>query len=279
MVASTHDSLTTSGHFCSGSISTLVAIGVTQPLITLKTLSQSKKTISSIHPQTSVFYLTKYLWSGFIPNAISGCFAESIAFSVYNRGKQPLEDEDGKLSDVNNLFLSCVSGFAGAPFCSVLEQVMIRKQLYQGSLSTHFFTIYNAGGLQHGVFKGFSVTVGREMCFNLGVFGLNDVVNNMLKPYVADEFALDFCSGMTSGACAGFLSTPLDRAKTLIQGDLSGKYITFRGTVRSICQEEGWKALFKGAKERVMLVGSLVALTVLLKKRIPDYFPSFLKEF
>lgn len=269
--------LTHAGHFLNGACSMTLAIGITQPATTIKTFSQSNIVFFSSKKGMSVRHLIKGLWAGFLPNAASGAGAESIAFLVYNIGRKSLQNELGELSTTRNLALSSISGILGSPANSVLEQLMIRQQLYRGNLISHLKAIYQADGLIKGVFKGSCVTGGRDMGFNLGVFAFNDITKEMLKPVIEDPLTLEFSSGLLAGGIAGLLSNPWDRSKTMMQGDLTGKYTTFRSTLKIIYLEEGWKGWFRGGVARTISISLLVCFTAMLKQRIPQFAPEPLK--
>lgn len=266
--------LTPTGDFANGGTSATLALALTQPLTTLKTFGQFGQ--SFFADKKPNVQMIKRLYSGFFPSALSGALAEGVVFATYSQGKKHLQESEGKLSMRKNLALSCAAGALGSPANSALEQLMIRQQLYRGTIWSHVDKIYQSSGIR-GLLKGSAVTAGRDMGFNIGVFGLNDAAKEQLQPYIANPLAHEVSSGLVSGAMAGFFTNPFDMVKTKMQGDLTGEHKTFIGTATKIIQNNGVKGLFPGAIARTGTIAALVCVTALLKERIPDLLPGFLK--
>lgn len=284
--------LTDMGQAMNGAVSMTLGLLPTQPFFTWKTFTMAL----GKRPSLSQF---PRLWAGYIPNAASGAPAEAIAFAVHQFGRTHLltKNEDGSLTDSSNLALSLAAGTFGAPINACLEQGMIREQLEGGSFHRHLQVIYREQGFK-GLFKATAVTAGRDGWFNCGIFFFYDVSRRIVTPWIKDPFSRDVVAGMLAGMPAGFISTPYDLCKTLMQSDKENKYPTFRATCKKILNEAaaqeygkknwdqksvvitkaGIQALFRGCIPRSFTIGGLVCATAFCKERVPSYFPSYLKS-
>lgn len=256
------------GHIANGGISFVIGLIPIQPCFTLKTFSMVGKGIPPIYR----------LWAGFGPNAASGAPAEGIGFlsvdlctKYFTKGQN-----NPKLTDMQNLIASLMSGCLGAPINASLERGMILQQLRGGGFFAHMRSIFNASGAK-GLFKGTFATAGRDALFTSGVFAFNDKAKEYVSPHISDPLIRDIVAGIIAGVPAGFLSTPFDLGKTLMQEDTTEKYPHFRATICSLVKEEGVTAIFKGAVPRSFTIGGLIMITSVAKERVPHYFPSFLR--
>lgn len=261
--------LTETGSAINGAICLPGALFPTQPLFTWKTFSMvGAKQFPPIHR----------LWTGYVPNALSGGLAEGIAFVTYKVGTDCITKNDkNKLTDSNNIALSLVAGTLGAPINASLEQGMIRQQLAGGSLYHHMMVIQQTSGWK-GVFKATNATAWRDGLFTCGVFAFNDYAKEQVEPFIANPFYQNLAAGMLAGMTAGALSTPFDLLKTLVQSDTKGEYPTCLQTAKKIVQKEGFLGLYRGAIYRSMTIGPVICMTAMLKNIVPNYFPNSLKE-
>jgi hypothetical protein len=84
-------------------------------------------------------------------------------------------------------------------------------------------------------------------------------------------------ASVSTGAFAGFLSSPGDRVKTLVQGDLKGSYSPWKVT-RELASKEGFAALWKGAGARATLVASAMLVMGEAKQAFPAYYPDWMHK-
>lgn len=108
----------------------------------------------------------------------------------------------------------------------------------------------------------YGTTLAREIPFSLIQFPLWEAMKRewaLRQGADVSAWQSAIC-GSSSGALAAAVTTPLDVCKTRLMLDMSGKYSTFTGTLKTIYAEEGMGALFAGVQPRVFWIslGGLV---------------------
>ncbi|KAM7533019.1 hypothetical protein Aperf_G00000119506 [Anoplocephala perfoliata] len=118
-----------------------------------------------------------------------------------------------------------------------------------------------------GLYRGFKATALRDVTFSIIYFPLFARLDN-LGPRRSDGtgtvFYWSFLSGFTASTVAAFLVTPMDVVKTRLQtlSHLQGEtqFTGIADCFRRTFQQEGVKALFKGAGCRVMVMAPLFGI-------------------
>ena len=114
-----------------------------------------------------------------------------------------------------------------------------------------------------GLYKGSAATLMRDVPFSAIFFPLYSNLNKWLggeNPGVGSTLA----AGCISGALASGLCTPADVIKTRLQ--VKGgtkKYGGIVGCYRTIVQQEGYAALYKGVGPRMAVVAPLFGISLL----------------
>jgi len=119
-----------------------------------------------------------------------------------------------------------------------------------------------------GLYRGLGSTMARDVTFSVIYFPLFAKLDSF-GPRKADGsgdavFWSSFAAGIISGGTACFAVTPLDVIKTRLQlikrGAGETEYRGMSDAVLSILRNEGWRALFKGAACRMMVVAPLFGI-------------------
>lgn len=195
------------------------------------------------------------LYRGFSGNCLSIVPTEAIAFlvhgvAIHSFGESPLT-------------VSFAAGAVSAPVATAFERIVIVQQLEGRSCFKSIHRLFVLEGTR-GFLKGLAPMTLRESLFTGALFGFNRTFE---KNQALTSFA--------AGGFAGFLSTPADRIKTLMQADLCGHYPSFITTAKKIVLSEGFAALFKGATIRSSLIGAATLIMSYSKEQLPLFFPAW----
>eukprot|EP00039_Didymoeca_costata_P011100 m.152944 g.152944 ORF g.152944 m.152944 type:complete len:271 (-) comp15060_c0_seq3:1855-2667(-) len=190
----------------------------------------------------------KGVYNGVAVAALGSAPSAALFFTAYDTSKHALEERLGRRPEVHMLAASIGEAFA----CIVrvpTENVKQKQQIgVYKSLKEGFRGIMQTQGVR-GFFVGYGTTVAREIPFSFIQFPIWEkmkdawAVRNGDEPLQAWQGAL---CGSASGALAGAITTPLDVCKTRLMTSRSNKYSGMFPTMRTIYQEEGWRALFSG---------------------------------
>jgi len=119
-----------------------------------------------------------------------------------------------------------------------------------------------------GLYRGLGSTMARDVTFSVIYFPLFAKLDSF-GPRKTDGsgdavFWSSFAAGIIAGATACFAVTPLDVIKTRLQlikrGAGETEYRGMSDAVLSILRKEGWRALFKGAACRMMVIAPLFGI-------------------
>jgi solute carrier family 25 S-adenosylmethionine transporter 26 len=152
---------------------------------------------------------------------------------------------------------------AEIPACLVRVPTEVLKQRMQAATGTSkplarevVRNIIAANGV-FGLYKGFGVTIMREIPFSFIQFPLYEYIKKSIGLARGGKECSEFeaaCVGSFSGGIAAALTTPLDVLKTrlMIGVDSQGvAYKSARDVFSRILQQEGWQRLFSGIAPRV----------------------------
>ena len=116
-------------------------------------------------------------------------------------------------------------------------------------------SIISANGFA-GLYKGFGVTIMREIPFSFIQFPLYEYCKKVIAETTNRECS-EFeaaCIGSVSGGIAAAATTPLDVLKTRLMLGVDSKgvaYLNASDVLKRLLREEGWKKLFSGITPRV----------------------------
>jgi solute carrier family 25 (mitochondrial carnitine/acylcarnitine transporter), member 20/29 len=164
---------------------------------------------------------------------------------------------------------------SGVP-CSLWELTMIQQQRFGTTLLGTIPGVYTKYGIA-SVFRGVTMTLGRESLFTLAMLGITPKIQSTL----VESSGIDKHSALAAGALAGSffaatLTHPMDTIKTCMQGDLDrAKYTNVLGTGSKLASEYGVaRGLFKGLAFRITLIATTFFLVNNFKQLLfPVLFP------
>lgn len=147
--------------------------------------------------------------------------------------------------------------------CLIRVPVEIAKQrkqaLYVKKETSSLQILYQAfkqDGLIKGVYRGFGITIMREVPFSLIQFPLWEYLKVQWQPVTGlplNPVAVAVCGAISGGIAAGF-TTPLDVLKTRIMLAESTSRLSVPKILKSIYRENGIRGLFAGFTPRVVWI-------------------------
>ncbi|KAK4536981.1 hypothetical protein CDCA_CDCA10G3006 [Cyanidium caldarium] len=215
------------------------------------------------------------LYRGLSPTLIGVAPEKAIKLSANDYFTAKLREYNRQPGAPLSLWQGMLAG-AGAGLCQVvatnpMELLMITMQTRATRGEPHQSVVSTMRQLGvRGMYRGLTATMARDIPFSTIFFGLN----TSLKQWWAERCGTAhipvgsvFVIGVFAGALAAAVSTPMDVAKTRIQGrirDASGKpYTHVVDTLRRIVLHEGAPSLFAGMVPRMLIVGPLFGITLL----------------
>ena len=180
-----------------------------------------------------------------------------------------------------------LGGLASGVPCSVWELVMVQQQRFGGSLVGVPLKIAQEYGAR-GIFRGLTMTLGRESLFTLAMLGITPTIqsklsqpNNPIVQMLGFQDGLESNSALAIGALLGSffaagLSHPMDTIKTCQQGDLAGEKFGSVNETFAVVKAEagGFRGLFKGLSYRIGLISTTFFLVNTFKDLlVPVMFP------
>lgn len=242
-----------------GGLAGATEVLVDHPLWTLKTRFQN----SDIPKQSKLTANPKVLYRGLVPNMLSMVPISALQVICAESTKAVIkkDNDDESMSDLIDLFASCLGGAFSANVSGPTELIMARQKEKQGFISTASNMVK-----QHGISsltKGLLGTACRDSIFTGGyLFGV-PYLKNKLKPYTSDQVAT-VVSGVGAGVSAAVLSHPFDTVKTAQQtapNAFESKSMTSMWNMaKTILKKDGIKGFYKGGVPRTVRVVSAVTL-------------------
>ncbi|KAI5810064.1 mitochondrial carrier domain-containing protein [Peziza echinospora] len=228
----------------------------------------------------------KGLYSGLGPQLIGVAPEKAIKLTVNDlvRNKAP-KNEKGEITLPWELIAGGTAGGCQVVFTNPLEIVKIRLQI-QGEVSRNvegaprrsaLWIVRNLGLV--GLYKGASACLMRDIPFSAIYF---PTYAHLKKDFFGESATkkLGILQLLAAGAAAGmpaaYFTTPFDVIKTRLQVEARKGQTNYRGLVhcaRTIFQEEGFKAFFKGGPARILRsspqFGCTLAAYELLQSLVP----------
>jgi solute carrier family 25 S-adenosylmethionine transporter 26 len=202
------------------------------------------------------------IYKGLGPAATGSTPSAALFFVTYESLKSFLNQQATKEQApfVHMIAASCGEVVA----CLVRVPVEIAKQRRQAWLvkkeTSSFQLLYQAfkhDGLRKGVYRGFGITIMREVPFSFIQFPLWEFLKTQWEPATGMSLnpgSVAVC-GAISGGIAAALTTPLDVIKTRIMlADADTKSKSAGMILKSIYREHGIRGLFAGIVPRVMWI-------------------------
>uniref|UniRef100_A0A7S0YV12 Mitochondrial carrier protein n=1 Tax=Hemiselmis tepida TaxID=464990 RepID=A0A7S0YV12_9CRYP len=170
---------------------------------------------------------------------------------------------------------------SGIP-CSLWELTMIQQQRFGGSIGGTPVRVMKEYGTS-GLFRGISMTMGRECLFTLAMLGVTPAIQKELSgpTYKMDSNTALAVGALTGSFFAATISHPMDTIKTCMQGDLGQeKYKGVTQTGKTLAEDYGVaRGLFKGLAFRIVLIATTFFLVNNFKELlVPNMFPKAVED-
>ncbi|KAI8905092.1 mitochondrial carrier domain-containing protein [Gorgonomyces haynaldii] len=219
----------------------------------------------------------------------------AIRFSSFEYYKELLAGKDGKISSAG-VFLAGLGAGATESVLVVTPMDVIKIRLqsqrhsmtdpmdipkYRNAAHAAYVMIKEEG--VGSLYKGVTLTILRQ--------GTNQAANFTVYQYLKDylqtkQNTKDLPSyqtmimGFISGACGPLFNAPIDTIKTRIQKTPSNEpgWTRFVNISKSIIQNEGWAAFYKGLTPRVLRVAPGQSITFLVYERVYKWITDLSKN-
>ncbi|OCK82919.1 calcium-binding mitochondrial carrier protein-like protein Aralar1 [Lepidopterella palustris CBS 459.81] len=270
-----HDILESVHHFALGSLAGAFGAFMVYPIDLVKTRMQNQRSsrVGEMLYKNSLDCAKKViknegprgLYSGVFPQLIGVAPEKAIKLTVNDLVRGKFTDKStGKIWWPWEVFAGGAAGGCQVIFTNPLEIVKIRLQV-QGEVSktvegvpkrSAIWIIKNLGLV--GLYKGASACLLRDVPFSAIYF---PTYSHLKRDFFGESptKSLGVLQMLTAGAIAGmpaaYLTTPCDVIKTRLQVEArkgETQYTSLRHAAKTIYQQEGFKAFFKGGPARIM---------------------------
>ncbi|KAG8526980.1 uncharacterized protein KY384_008409 [Bacidia gigantensis] len=291
-----HNVLESLHHFALGSVAGAFGAFMVYPIDLVKTRMQNQRAgrVGQVLYKNSIDCAKKViknegvkgLYSGVLPQLVGVAPEKAIKLTVNDLLRGYFGNkETGAIWWPHEIVAGASAGACQVVFTNPLEIVKIRLQVQGELLKTHegvekrsaMWIVRNLGLM--GLYRGASACLLRDVPFS----GIYFPTYNHLKRDLFGESPtkkLGILQLLTAGAIAGmpaaYLTTPCDVIKTRLQVEArkgETKYTSLRHCARTIYQQEGFRAFFKGGPARVLRsspqFGFTLASFEFLQKALP----------
>ncbi|KAF2788568.1 calcium-binding mitochondrial carrier protein-like protein Aralar1 [Melanomma pulvis-pyrius CBS 109.77] len=270
-----HDVLESVHHFALGSLAGAFGAFMVYPIDLVKTRMQNQRSgaVGQVLYKNSLDCAKrviknegfKGLYSGVLPQLVGVAPEKAIKLTVNDLVRGKFTDKStGQIKLGWELVAGGSAGACQVVFTNPLEIVKIRLQV-QGEVAksvegtprrSAMWIVRNLGLV--GLYKGASACLLRDVPFSAIYF---PTYSHLKRDYFGESptKSLGVLQMLTAGAIAGmpaaYLTTPCDVIKTRLQVEArkgEATYTGLRHAARTIFQEEGFKAFFKGGPARIM---------------------------
>jgi len=254
-----------------GGIAGICEILVMYPTDVVKTraqLSVGKERIGMINMLTTIVRQEGFtrMYRGILPPIMMEAPKRAVKFAANAKYKPLFTDKQGKLSQLGAIGAGVSAGCTEALIVVPFELIKIRLQdkanvgKYANTVDCLTKVIRNEGIL--ALYKGLESTLWRHATWNGGYFGLIHYINQFFPKAQTDQGRMfyNFIAGALSGTFGTMLNTPFDVVKSRIQNQVTTpgvvpKYNWTLPAMKTIMQEEGVLALYKGFVPKVVRLG------------------------
>ncbi|KAM3435773.1 hypothetical protein NHJ13734_005380 [Beauveria thailandica] len=203
------------------------------------------------------------LYSGVLPQLVGVAPEKAIKLTVNDLVRGHFTNKKGEINLWAEIFAGASAGGCQVVFTNPLEIVKIRLQV-QGEVAktvdgapkrSAMWIVRNLGLV--GLYKGASACLLRDVPFSAIYF---PTYSHLKRDFFGESptHKLSILQLLTAGAIAGmpaaYLTTPCDVIKTRLQVEArkgEAQYTGLRHAAKTIWQEEGFRAFFKGGPARI----------------------------
>jgi len=237
----------------------------------------SAKTLRQANPEkyASVLIALQTLWSsksrsmyaGVLPAALGAIPSSALYFGAYESMKSLLlmsqKNRDKDSTFASRLLLHAAAAASGNVLSSAIfvPKEFLKQQLQMGDNGLTVAQIIATHGFR-GCYRGYQATLAR----NIPTAALRFVLYEELKWRWFTKRKADnkghpwvlFAAGAAAGACASFVMTPLDVAKTRLS---TGNCPSSMGScLIHVVDTSGWRALYAGGGSRIFFSSAFSAV-------------------
>jgi len=206
-------------------------------------------------------------YRGIIPNLIGVTPEKAIKLAVNEKAREMLEDEDGNITLMHEVFAGGSAGFCQVVATNPMEIVKLRMQL-QSTLpaaerTTAMGVVQNLG--LKGLYRGAPATWARDIPYSMIFFPTYANVKKWLEDPETGETKLwqNLMAGTCAGMAAAGIMTPCDVVKTRFQMQGGAeRYGNLRNCAVVTFTNEGPLAFYKGAFPRMVTQGPLFGIAL-----------------
>ncbi|KHJ32981.1 putative mitochondrial carrier [Erysiphe necator] len=282
-------------HFGLGSIAGAFGAFVVYPIDLVKTRMQNQRStrVGQMLYKNSLDCAKKViknegfrgLYSGVLPQLVGVAPEKAIKLTVNDLARSFFSTKEGKIRIYQELISGGMAGSCQVIFTNPLEIVKIRLQV-QGEVAktinsapprSAVWIIRNLGLV--GLYKGASACLLRDVPFSAIYFtGYNHLKRDFFGESQTQSLKIYqlLMAGAIAGMPASYLTTPCDVIKTRLQVEVrkgETSYNSLRHCAKTIYQQEGLRAFFKGGPARVLRsspqFGFTLAAYEFLQKLLP----------
>lgn len=283
-------------NFALGSVAGAFGATVVYPIDLVKTRMQNQR---AAQPGQQLLYKNsidcfkkvisregiKGLYSGLGPQLVGVAPEKAIKLTVNDLVRGKLTDKDGNLPIWAEIAAGGSAGACQVVFTNPLEIVKIRLQI-QGEVAKNVTNVPKRSALwivRHlgliGLYKGASACLLRDVPFSAIYF---PAYSHLKKDFFGEgpDKKLSVLQLLTAGAIAGipaaYLTTPCDVIKTRLQVEARKGQTSYTGLshcAKTVFQEEGFKAFFKGGPARIFRSSPQFGCTLAAYELLHRLFP------
>ncbi|XP_001355836.3 mitochondrial 2-oxodicarboxylate carrier [Drosophila pseudoobscura] len=212
-------------------------------------------------------------WKGIVPPICSETPKRAAKFVVYEQAKPLFLFGALQPTALTHAMAGALAGTLECFFLNPFEVVKITQQADRSdSLNTLTVArriVQTDGYGIKGLYRGITALMIRNAIFHFAYFGIYQGLKDEIPAYQHDlaEFFRRGAIGFFSSSISCLFSTTFDVAKSRIQGPQptkgSIKYKWTVPTIKTIYEEEGFRALYKGLSVKIMRAGPGGAILML----------------
>lgn len=255
------DGLNLADHLVAGAAATAAAVTAVHPLDTVKTVMQAAagRRVGPLNAAVTVVRRRGLpaLYSGVASSLGGQVPSGAIKFAVFETLTQWSRSRVNIPQPVQD-FACAALAFVACSVAFVPGEVL--KQRIQAGVSAGFLSgvrdAIRANGIR-GLYTGYRATLLRDVPYTMLEFGLYTQYKRLLRTIVKRPKLRpqeEWVMGGLAGGCTGFLTTPLDLAKTRLMTQSSAAAARYTGVLDVLsrtARTEGVSGLFRGSSARV----------------------------
>ncbi|CAG9863386.1 unnamed protein product [Phyllotreta striolata] len=245
--------------FIAGWLGGMCGVAIGHPMDTIR-LNLQTRNPTNPHYQSmasTAFHLVekegiRALFRGISSPLVGLGIMNSLLFGIYGSVLRMMDDPHSLVA-IN--LGAMASAFGTAPICSPVELTKSRLQVAGARAGRNpldcLMKLYYSEGVYNGVFKGFGLTLLREIPSNMSYFMSYEYLKGKETPSTLQLFN----AGGMAGAISWIVPYPIDVIKSRMQVDGSRgprKYKNWRDCLRKTIKREGYKGLYRGLTPTVV---------------------------